>query len=166
MEAIATAAKSGDAEEIGNSLSAFLGDWSQVTGGCGDHKGCKLVGGLLRIIQEVATDIEPCKEALEPIVTQMEGAVTSFKAKDYKTAVKDLADGLEAMSLALKGHSCGVPKIADLIGKLSPKLAAAVVKAEDSEGVKIMVEAADVYVDGGVHASDGLHYPLPNRGGI
>lgn len=62
VEAIATAAKGGDAEEIGNSISAFLGDWSQVAGGCGDHKGCKLVGGLLRIIQEVATDIEPCKQ--------------------------------------------------------------------------------------------------------
>lgn len=147
IDDIAAAAKEGDAEEIGSSINSFLNDWSQVTGGCGDHKGCKLVGGLLRIIQEVATDITPCKEALEPIVTQMEGAVISFKSKDYMTAVKDLADGLEAMSLALKDTACGVPKIADLIGKLSPKLAAAVVKVEDSKAVKIMVESADVYDD-------------------
>jgi len=77
----------------------------------------------------------------------MEGAVTSFKAKDYKTAVKDLADGLEGMSLALKDQACGLNKIADLIGKLSPKLAAAVVKVEDSKAVQIIVESADVYDD-------------------
>lgn len=147
VEALAAAAKSGDNTAIATSIGTFLADWTQVTGGCGDHKGCKLIGGVLRIIQEVATDITPCKEALLPAVNQMESAVTSFKGKDYKAAVKDLADSLETVAVTLKNKSCGLTRIGDLVGKLSPKLAAAVIKVEDSKAVQIIVGAADVYDD-------------------
>ncbi len=77
----------------------------------------------------------------------MESAVSSFKAKDYKSAVGDLANSLEDIATALKNESCGLTRIGDLIGKLSPKLAAAVVKIEDSKPVQIIVEAADIYDD-------------------
>lgn len=147
VEAIVSAASSGDDESIANSLGTFLNDWTQVTGGCGDHKGCKLVGGVLRIIQEVAKDIGPCEDAILPAVTKMESAVSSFKAKDYKSAVGDLATSLEDIATALKNETCGLTRIGDLIGKLSPKLAAAVVKVEDSKPVQIIVEAADIYDD-------------------
>lgn len=147
VEALVSAAKSGDSDMIANTIGTFLNDWSQVTGGCGDHNGCKLVGGVLKIIQEVAKDIAPCEAAVLPAVDKMEAAVKSFEAKDYKTAVKDLAQSLEDISLALKNESCGLSRVGDLIGKLSPKLAAAVVTVEDSKAVKIIVGAADVYDD-------------------
>lgn len=147
IEAIVTAAESGNSDNIGNAIGTFLGDWTQITGGCGDHKGCKLVGGVLRIIQEVAKDIGPCEDALLPAVSKMEASVSSFKSKDYKTAIKNLADSLEDVSLALKKDVCGLQAIGNLIGKLSPKLANAVVTIEDSKAVKIMVEAADIYDD-------------------
>ena len=145
VEALAAAAKSGDENAIAQSINTFLNDWSQVTGGCGDHKGCALVGGVLRIIQEVAKDIKPCEDALLPAVTQMEQAVASFKDKKYEIAVKDVAASLESISLTLKNESCGLTRVADLIGKLSPKLASAVVNIEDK--VQIIVGAADVYDD-------------------
>jgi len=145
VKALATAAKSGDENAIAQAINQFLNDWSQVTGGCGDHKGCALVGGVLRIIQEVAKDIKPCEDALLPAVTQMEQAVASFKDKKYETAVKDIALSLESISLTLKNESCGLTRVADLIGKLSPKLASAVVKIEDK--VQVIVGFADVYDD-------------------
>jgi len=147
VEALAAAAKAGDDDAIANAIGTFLADWTQVTGGCGDHKGCALVGGILRIIQEVATDMEPCKAALLPAVTQIEGAVSSFKNKDYGTAVKDLAASLETVAVTLKNQSCGLTRIGALVAKLSPKLAAAVIKVEDSKTVQIIVESADVYDD-------------------
>jgi hypothetical protein len=147
VESIATAAASGDSTQIGNSIGTFLNDWSQVTGGCGDHKGCALVGGLLRIIQEVATDIKPCEAALAPAVTKFEAAEASWDAKDYKAAVASMAASLDVLATALKQESCGVPRIATLIGNLSPKLQKAVVKVEDSGAVKILVESADIYDD-------------------
>lgn len=147
VEAIFSAAKSGDEDSIANSIGTFLNDWSQVTGGCGDHKGCELVGGLLRIIQEVATDLGPCEDAILPAVSKMESAVASFKAENYHAAVADLADSLEVIATALKNQACGLSRIGDLVGKLSPKLAAAVVKVESSKAVQIIVESADVYDD-------------------
>jgi hypothetical protein len=147
IEKIATAAEDGDSDAIGSAIGSFLNDWSQIVGGCGDHKGCQLVGGILRIIQEVATDIKPCEDSLLPAIVKLESAKESFNSKDYKSAVKDFASALDILSEGLKNESCGVPRIASLIGKLSPKLAKAVVKVEDGKAVKILVESADIYDD-------------------
>jgi hypothetical protein len=147
VEKMAAACADGDSEAIGNAIGSFLNDWSQVVGGCGDKKGCQLVGGILRIIQEVAKDVGPCEDAIVPAITKMETARDAFKSKDYKSAVADFASALDILATTLQDSSCGVPKIGKLIGKLSPKLAKAVVKIENSNAVKILVESADIYDD-------------------
>jgi hypothetical protein len=143
---IAEAVSDGDDAEIGNAIGKFLIDWTQVIGGCGDdHKGCAFVGGVLRIIQEVATDIKPCEDAIRPALASLEAGSTAFKNKDHSEGIKLIAEGLDELAKALSNHACGVPKIADLVGKMSPKLANAVVKVENSEIVMIIVGAADIY---------------------
>jgi len=148
MEALATAAKSGDSTNIANAIGQLLSEWTQVTGGCGDNKGCQTVDGIIRVIQTVAGDIAPCEEALKPAVASFESAVTSFKANDVKSAVASMADGLDTLAKALTNDSCGLKTIGNLISKLSPKLAGAVIqKIEGSKAVKIIVGSADVYDD-------------------
>jgi len=46
-----------------------------------------------------------------------------------------------------EGDACNIKALADLVAKLSPKLAAAVVKIEESGAVKIIVGSADVYAE-------------------
>ena len=40
IQALAQAAKSGDATNIGNAIGTLLNEWTQVTGGCKTSKGC------------------------------------------------------------------------------------------------------------------------------
>lgn len=142
---IADAVSSGDSNAIGSAVGKFLSDWTQVVGGCGDSEGCKLVGGLLRIIQEVASDIQPCEDAIKPAIASLEAGAAAFKNGDHSAGIKSIASGLDDLAKALENHECGVPKIGNLIGRLSPKLADAVVKVKDSNVVHIIVGAADIY---------------------
>merc|ERR1719162_2263302 len=49
------------------------------------------------------------------------------------------------MAQATMSDACGLKTIADSIGKLSPKLAAAIVKVESGKAVQILIGSADIY---------------------
>ena len=68
IQVLAQAAKKGDPNGIGNAIGTLLNEWTQVTGGCKSNKGCQMVDGIIRVIQQVALDIGPCEQALPPIV--------------------------------------------------------------------------------------------------
>jgi len=146
IEAIATAIANEDSDALAQGINSLLSDWSQVAGGCSaDAKGCNFISGLLRIIQEVAQDVKPCEAAIEAVVATFETGATQFEAKNYQDAVASFASALDQLSKALMDETCGLKRVGDLIGKLSPKLASAVVQVEESNGVKIVIGSADVY---------------------
>lgn len=144
IEALAAAISSGDSDAIANAIGNLLNSWSQVTGGC-KSDACAFINGLLRVIQEVASDIQPCESALAQVITQFESGAAQFDSADYKGAVATWASAFDATAMALKQETCGLQRIGDLIGKLSPKLANVVIKIEDSSAVRIILGSADLY---------------------
>merc|ERR1711968_371734 len=116
----ASAAKSGDSDNIAKAIGQLLDEWTQVTGGCKGNKGCQMVDGIIRVIQQVAGDITPCENSLKPAVDKFEAAAAAFKGNDPKTAVTDMADGLDTVAQALSTDSCGLKTIGDMIAKLAP----------------------------------------------
>lgn len=142
----ASAAKSGDSDNIAKAIGQLLDEWTQVTGGCKGNKGCQMVDGIIRVIQQIAGDITPCENSLKPAVDKFEAAAAAFKGNDPKTAVTDMADGLDTVAQALSTDSCGLKTIGDMIAKLAPKLAGATIqKIEGSKVVQIIVGSANVY---------------------
>ena len=81
IQALAQAAKSGDATNIGNAIGTLLNEWTQVTGGCKTSKGCQMVDGIIKVIQQGALDITPCENGLAPIVAAVEKLEAAFTAK-------------------------------------------------------------------------------------
>jgi len=147
IEAIADAISRDDSNAIAESINQLLNDWSQVPGCSSDSKICRFFNSLLQVFQEVAQDVKPCEAVLAQVSSTFETAASQFESGDYKSGVASFAEGLDQVSSALKDQTCGLQRIGDLIGKLSPKLAAAVVQIEDSKTVKIIVGTADVYDD-------------------
>jgi len=148
IEALATAIANDDSDGVASGINQLLSDWTQVTGGCSaDSKACQFVNGLLRVIQEVASDVKPCEAAVTTAVTSFETGASQFESADYKSAVASFSQGFDQLAVALKDQVCGLQRIGDLIGKLSPPLAAAVVQIEDSKAVHIIVGSADLYDD-------------------
>jgi hypothetical protein len=141
VEAFATAVKSGNPTNIGNALSSLLDGWTAVTGGCSSgSKACNFIDGLLRIVQTVATDYAPCAAAVEPAYAQFEDGVTKMHSQNVTGAVQDFAQGLDTLAKALDNDSCGLKNLADVLSKIAPKLAKAIVKDNT-----VIVEYADVY---------------------
>ena len=145
IQALAQAAKSGDATNIGNAIGTLLNEWTQVTGGCKTSKGCQMVDGIIKVIQQVALDITPCENGLAPIVTAVEKLEADFTAKNYTAGVEDFKTALDQLSTVLQSDSCGLKPLGALIGKLSPKLEKAVVKIEKSNIPQIIVGSANVF---------------------
>jgi len=147
VDAVRSAVVSKDANAIGDSLGKMLDDFSSVEGGCKAHGGavCKVVDGLLRVAAVTAKDITACEQALEPAVDALRRGGEQLKAKDFNVAVADFSSGLDILAKATSSDACGLSHIANTIGKLSPKLASAVVKAKKGKPVQILVGAADVY---------------------
>ena len=148
IEALAAACSAGDSDAIAQGINQLMSDWTQITGGCdSSSKGCAFVSGLLRVIQEIAQDVAPCEAALTQVVNKFELGAQQFKDGHYQEAVATFAQALDDLAMALKDQTCGLARVGDLVSKLSPKLAAAVVKIEDSGAVKIITGSADVYDD-------------------
>lgn len=146
IRAIASSVATANSQALAAAIGKTLGDFSMVTGGCGSSDAaCKFVSGVLAVFQEVAADFAPCKAAIAPIVSSFEAAAASFESKRYESAVRSFAAALDSTSQALLSRSCGLARIGNLIGDLSPKLAAAVVTVEASGAVTIIVDSADVY---------------------
>ena len=146
IEAIAHSVSAADSQGLADALGKTMSDFFMITGGCSStDKACNMVNGVLSVFQEVARDFGPCKAAILPIVATFESAASAFESKNYKTAVKGFAGALDKTSQALLTRACGLPRIGNLIAKLSPKLATAVVKVQSNGGVKIVVKSADVY---------------------
>jgi hypothetical protein len=145
LTALADAIKSNDPAAVGIKLGALISTWSAVSNGCGDSKECKLVDGLLRVLQVSLTDVKPCQQALTPVVTNLNGAVELFENKSYKRAVGMFAIALDNLTQATAADACGLKAVADAIGDLSASLKKAVVTIESSGVVKIAVGSANVY---------------------
>lgn len=140
------AIESSNSQQIATAISTLMNDYTQVKGSCtSTQKGCLLIDGIIQIYKEVSNDIKPCEDQLSTIVTQFETAVVDWDKQDYKAAVSTIASALDAVANTLQNEVCGLKKVGDLIAKLSPKLAAAVVKGEGSNAVQIIVGSADVY---------------------
>jgi len=139
LQALGTAIRSGDPTSIGNSLGDLLDQWTAVTGGC-SSKTCSFVDGILRIVQTVATDYAACDAAIEPAYVQFQAGVAAMHGKNVSGAVQDFASGLDILAKALTDDSCGLTKLADVLSKVAPKLAAAVVKDD-----AVIVGYANVY---------------------
>ena len=141
VEALGSAIISGDPSQIGSAIGSLLDQWTAVTGGCKDgSKACNFVDGILRIVQTVATDYSACDAAIEPAYTQFQAGVMAMHSKNVTATVEDFSKGLDILAKALTDDSCGLQKLADVIGKLAPKLAAAIVKDD-----QILVGYANVY---------------------
>ena len=61
-------------------------------------------------------------------------------SQNVSGAVADFASGLDTLAKALDNDSCGLQKLASVLSKVAPKLAAAIVKDNT-----VVVEYADVY---------------------
>jgi len=146
LEAVQTAVESKDANSVGDTLNKLLDDWTSIEGGCQSGQTvCRVVDGLLRVIASASKEVAPCEEALSPAVSDFMQGVQLFKAKDFKGAIGKFSTGLDVMAKATMSDACGLKHIADAIGNLSPKLAAAIVKVESSSEVKIIIGSANVY---------------------
>lgn len=145
IQVLAQAAKKGDPNGIGNAIGTLLNEWTQVTGGCKSNKGCQMVDGIIRVIQQVALDIGPCEQALSPIVEHVQSIESDFAQKNYSAAVLDFKVALDTLSTALQSDSCGLKPLGALIGKLSPRLEKAIVKIEKSDAPQIIVGTANVF---------------------
>jgi hypothetical protein len=139
LQALGAAIQSGDSTAVGNALGALLDQWTAVAGGC-SSKTCSFVDGILRVVQTVATDYAACDAAIEPAYAQFQAGVAAMHGKNVSGAVQDFASGLDVLAKALADDSCGLAKLADVLSKIAPKLAAAVVK-DDS----VVVGYANVY---------------------
>jgi hypothetical protein len=139
LEALATSIVSGDPTSIGNALSTVLDEWTAVVGGC-KSKACNFIDGILRIVQTVAQDYAPCEAAIEPAYVQFQDGVVKMHAQNVSGAVEDFAGGLDTLAKALENDSCGLTNLANVLSKVAPKLAKAIVKDNS-----VIVEYADVY---------------------
>jgi len=145
IAAIADAIENKDAAAAGVAVNKLYDDWSSVEKSCKDATECKLIDGLLRVLKVTANDVAPCKEALSPAIADLELGAKEFAAKNYTDAIGQFALGLDVLAKATSSNACGLKVVADAIGDLGPKLKAAVVKAEGSSAVTIIVGSADVY---------------------
>lgn len=141
LAGLATAISTGSASGIGNALGTVLDEWSAVTGGCtSGSKACTFIDGLLRIVQTVATDYAPCAAAIEPAYVQFENGVANMHSQNVSGAVFDFAQGLDTLANALDNDSCGLQNLAQVLSKVAPKLASAIVKDNT-----VVVKYAEVY---------------------
>jgi len=142
---VASAVAKRDPDSVGDALIALLNDWTSVVGGCNGNKICQLVDGVLRAIAVTSKEVVPCENALQPAVENFEVGSHYFAAKLYKNATLKFAAGLDIMAKATSSDACGLKQIAQAVGKLSDKLAAAIVQIESGSKIKIIVGSADVY---------------------
>jgi len=148
MTKVAVAIRADDPSGVGKSLGALLDKWSAVTGGCGtDAKVCGFLDGLLRVISVTADNAEGCKEALAPAISAFEAGSTEIHEKNYSAAVEQFAAGLDITATAAKSDACGLERVADAIGNLSPILKKAQVSINASGFPRIAVGSADVYLE-------------------
>jgi len=89
--------------------------------------------------------VEPCEQAIEPAITNLTNAMQLFEQKQYAQAIAATAGGLDMVAVALSNDACGLKKVGDVLADVVPKLASAIVQAENSTAVKIIVGSADVY---------------------
>jgi len=144
IEALSAAVRSGSASDIGDAIGAMVNDFSNVFGGCGSSKACKLVDGILQIVQAVAKDVGPCESAIEPAIQNLTYAVDLWQEKKAEQSVESMAKGLDYLAQALANDACGLKPLANVLAKVAPKLEAAIVK-EVSGKYQIVVKYADVY---------------------
>ena len=140
LKALGKAVRSGDPTQIGDALGSLLDKWTAVTGGCKSNKACSFVDGILRIVETVASDYSACHAAVEPAYAQFQAGVAAMHGKNVSGAVQGFAQGLDTLAQALTDDSCGLQKLAAVIEKVAPKLAAAVVKDD-----QVIVGYANVY---------------------
>lgn len=143
---VANAVDQKDTDKIGSSIGKLLSDWTSISGGCQPgSQACKFVDGLLRVMQVVATDIQPCEQALMPVYINITNAMAAFKNKDYEIAIEELANALDKFANALTTDSCGMGPLTAVLQKVAPKLATAIVKIDSSHSTQIIVGSLDVY---------------------
>jgi len=145
IAAVADAIEEKDASAVGMAMSKLYDNWSSIERSCKDAKACKFIDGLLRVLKVTANDVAPCETALSPAIDALDVGAKAFAAKNYTNALEHFATGLDVIAKATASDACGLKVVADAIGDLSLKLKAAVVKAEGSSAVKIIVGSADVY---------------------
>jgi hypothetical protein len=146
LSALAAAITSKDTTAMASAIQKLLTDWTNITGGCAaSSTACKFLDGLLRMVQVVAQNVAPCEAAIEPVVVNLTDAMQLFEQKQYTQAVAAVAKGLDELALAISTDACGLKQVGSVLSQVVPKLAAAVVKIENSTAVKIIVGSADVY---------------------
>jgi len=144
IAALATAVTAKDPTAVGSSIAQLLRKWSSITGGCSTSS-CRVLDGLLRVVQVVATDIAPCQAALETPFATLQHAAAQFQAKNYSESVADFSAGLDGFAKAISIDACGLHSVASTLATLSPLLANATVKIESSSAVKIIVGTSELY---------------------
>jgi len=146
VSTLATAVKKKDSTAIGSALGKLLSDWTSISGGCGANSTtCKFLDGLLKMVQVVAQNVAPCEAAIQPAIVNLTQGIALFENKQYAQAVGAVASGLDDLAEALATDACGLEKVAAVLSEVAPKLASAIVRAENSTRVKILVGTADVY---------------------
>jgi len=145
FDALGTAVVNKDWSSVGSSIGQMLSDWSTITGGCKDSQACQLLDGLLKVVQVVAEDVSPCETALDTPVQQLVSATTLFHSKNYTAALQSFATGLDGIAKAISTDACGLRRVGDTLAALSPKLANATIRIENSTAVSIIVGSAELY---------------------
>jgi len=144
IDEMANAISSGDPTQIGNAIGDLLSQWSAVMGECKSN-GCKVMDGILRVLQVVAEDITPCESALQPAFASLSDGMASFQKKDFKSALNETAKGLDLFAVALENDACGLKNVGSVLSSLSPALKKAIVQIDSSKAVSIIVGSADLY---------------------
>lgn len=144
IEALQRAVQGQDYSGIGSAIQKILSDWTAITGGCSSDA-CHFIDGLLRVLQVVSTDIQPCENALLPIYQNFTNARVDFNNKNYRDAVSKMAWALDELSNVISQDSCGMGPLTKVLTAVAPKLAQAVVKIGSSKDAQIMVNSLNIY---------------------
>lgn len=150
LKELAAAISSGDSQKIAKAFTDLLKEWTHIediTSICkGDkqEKACKIVDGILKILQQISADIAPCRDAIVTTMDALAPAIVSFKAKRYDEAVDQFAVFLDDLAKALGNDACGLKSMEALIEQLAPKLAKAEIVIDADKVAHILVGSIDV----------------------
>eukprot|EP00003_Mantamonas_plastica_P025474 TRINITY_DN4_c0_g2_i1.p1 TRINITY_DN4_c0_g2~~TRINITY_DN4_c0_g2_i1.p1 ORF type:complete len:743 (-),score=285.52 TRINITY_DN4_c0_g2_i1:1999-4227(-) len=125
--------------QVGQDLGALILDLQRSS--C-QSDACSIVISLASELQIVIQDLGQCKDDLDTSFSDFKGAVSDFQSKNYISAVKGLATGLDSIAESVK--DCQLEKMAQILVTESAKLKLGNI-SEVNNIVSILVKDADVY---------------------
>lgn len=147
LKAIASAVSSKDPAATATALLALESDWNTIACSSTSGEACKLIDGMLKMLGLVAKDFsDDCATDLKTAMSDLTLGFQMFSAKNYTSAVKEIAAGLDSLAKAVETDACNLKGMGSILSSVAPKLEAALVN-ETSGVVKIIVGSADVYDD-------------------